>query len=454
MLIPRAYADIARVDGELIHLFPDRFRDPVYLRARVRQPLLFRDALLALRRVGSSELHRSREDIVEASEDPIITVSEGPVWFEAFSRDESTWGLLRLEPEALGQGPREPGCTNVQLTDCFAEGLKQLRSDSTITLQVGRGGLTVKSEHGEQVEEKVELPRSWLQGFVEVAAAAHRPAVPMSLNPRDLKRVLRYLRGRKARDAPRALRWSLEPGEPPRVEVEPWGERFELSRSEHGATESMQIPQWGRRRLLLLLELLPYTERISVRLGSAREPSFWTCWLGTMRFTLGLSAWSARAWTSQDGWHHFEPHREVGEDELAEARRALGGMLLRPPATLRPALRALAGRGQALHDPSDGTWVGRDLLPGVVLPPTPLHRRAVEARRLAEGAVAIDFDGAGWRGTVKGRGGTYEVGLRLEAETLVSGACSCPFARRFSTLRGPCKHLLAARLVALGARSG
>ncbi len=183
---------------------------------------------------------------------------------------------------------------------------------------------------------------------------------------------------------------------------------------------------WGRRRLLLLLDLLQHAQRVSVRLAGTAKPSFWSCHLPHACFTLGLTAWSARDWTRTEAWTLFEPQDDIGPEAL---------------------------RGRVLHDPSIDVSVAREIVPGLDLPPSPAQARLARARSLAK-AGAVDLvqtrPGA-WSGQVQGRTATYAVELVLGPDaTVLGGRCACAFFRRFSLLRGPCKHLLAAREVCQG----
>jgi len=68
----------------------------------------------------------------------------------------------------------------------------------------------------------VRVPYRWLRAFGQVQAASTLPAERVSLAPVDLYNVLLSLRLRKAKTAPRALRYELVPGQPPRLVLEPW----------------------------------------------------------------------------------------------------------------------------------------------------------------------------------------------------------------------------------------
>lgn len=430
-----------RADGA-IHLSPNLRRERVELRAVLRHPLPFRDAMLALRDCIHSRLFVSVDEIIAAQLDPVVTVTPDGVHFEAFSQDESTYGRVAVRPEALeGLTSSSFGCTNVEFSEALARGLRALRSTAPAVLEVGRASLAV----GEVREAKIDLPRSWLQGFLEVQAAQRLPGTWLQLHPVDLANVLNYLRKRKEQDSPRSLRFALRPGAPPRVTVEPWDHVVEMRRSTHDASSETEVRVWGRRRLLLLAGVLPQARRVRVLLPGSGRPSFWVAELPGVSFLLGLSPWCAREWTVAEACAPFALPAPVTADEvdrvaawLEERMTAsvedLGAVLAGP--RLRSALDRLCRQGRALYDLETGRYLARRLLDEAVGEPPALGRRQAEALKLRD-RVRVQPSGEGWAGFVK----DYPVQFRLgPSGEIAEGACGCG---RFSL--GPCKHLLAAQ---------
>jgi hypothetical protein len=251
------YHGASGLDRDVVHLAPNLRRDRTRLHARIVDPLAFRDALLALHDVVRSELYVSAEDI-EKRLDPLITVTPEGVFFEALSLDESSYGRIALRPGAL-EGLRDTsyGCTNIDFSPTLVSGLRQIRSGQATHLEVAREGMVL--EHGERQdrEEKIELPDSWMRGFLEVQAALRLPAQTLSLAPIDLGNVLAYLKGRKEKESPRGLVFEL--GRSSQVTVQPWNKTFPLRKSRYeGPPATVKV--WGRRRLLLLDKVLARTQ--------------------------------------------------------------------------------------------------------------------------------------------------------------------------------------------------
>ena len=240
-------------DGSKLLLALDGSRGQIGLRGRVKEPGLFRDALATLATILGSDLryrHRDRAaylaflakkgkrasaQIWEAQKqyleeqlgddtartevlDPILTVHPDEVSLEVFSRDESSYARLAFD-SALFEGRQAAhGTSCVDLSPKIVDALDRLRTWLPVDLEAGyQLGTSVAGERRD-----VEVPWSWLRGFLQVQSAATLPATHCELAPIDLYNLLFALRSRRAKTSPRALRFELTPGEPPRMILEPW----------------------------------------------------------------------------------------------------------------------------------------------------------------------------------------------------------------------------------------
>ena len=432
------YHGASGLDRDVVHLAPNLRRDRTRLHARIVDPLAFRDALLALHDVVRSELYVSAEDIQKRL-DPLITVTPEGVFFEALSLDESSYGRIALRPGAL-EGLRDTsyGCTNIDFSPTLVSGLRQIRSGQATHLEVAREGMVVEHGGRQDREEKIELPDSWMRGFLEVQAALRLPAQTLSLAPIDLGNVLAYLKGRKEKESPRGLVFEL--GRSSQVTVQPWNKTFPLRKSRYeGPPATVKV--WGRRRLLLLDKVLARTQEIRVRLLGTGGPSFWTCDLGNISFLLGMSAWSAREWTNTDCFRLFDPPA-ANEDVIARTLTALEEHLVLSRGD-RGALNQLCLQGRAMYDPETDRWFARRVFTENPPDPAPMTEREREAEQMvSRGQVQsiVERDGR-HEAVVKGR---YHVVCEVGRDgRLTAGRCDCAFYTRMSLQRGPCKHLMA-----------
>src|SRR5262249_35234472 len=168
-----------------------------------------------------------------------------------------------------------------------------------------------------------DLPPTWLRGFMQLQAAMSLPARRVPVSREGLYAVLAYLKRRRPRTSPRALRFELTPGAPVELVLEPWEVRVKLHDHRYDGPRAETIRAWGRDRLLTLARLLPLADGADVFLLGTGLPSFWSVRMGGMRFLLGLSGWTANDWTSGGGaLADLAPPAEPSEDLLGDIAAA------------------------------------------------------------------------------------------------------------------------------------
>ena len=106
--------------------------------------------------------------------DPVITVHNDQVSFEAFSIDESIYGCLSVSMNEfdLLQTPKL-GTTNIDFSAKLEKEMQRFRSYTDVTLSVNPEGFTIDNDIvPEYVEKKIDLPETWIKGFNQVSSAA------------------------------------------------------------------------------------------------------------------------------------------------------------------------------------------------------------------------------------------------------------------------------------------
>src|SRR5262249_46785214 len=186
--------------------------------------------------------------------DPVITVHPDQVFFECFSRDESSYGRLAASYEVFEQlGDRANGTTNIDYSEKLYGEFATIRSYKTTMLDVDPGGFNVQTSMEDRYREvKIDLPDSWVRGFLQVSSAATLPAHVVELHPMDVHNLCFVLRRNKELFGPRSLRFKLVPGLPVSVTVDPWGTKIECPRSKTLEGGEAEIRIWGRRRMFIL----------------------------------------------------------------------------------------------------------------------------------------------------------------------------------------------------------
>jgi predicted nucleic acid-binding Zn finger protein len=398
--------------------------------------------------------------------DPVITVHPDQVFFECFSRDESSYGRLSARYEAFDQlGERACGTTNVDYSDGLYSELQKLRSYKHTRLDVDPSGFSVATSGEAHREVKIDVPESWVRGFLQVSSAMTLPTTVVDLHPMDIHNVCLVLRRNKELFGPRSLRYRLRPGEPVLIVVEPWGIEVRCPRSIFKGSAEREVRVWGRRRLHILERLLPRAKNVRVHLLGTGQPSFYVVDLGPLSFTLGLSGWTKNDWAAASNFDLMAAREDVDDGTRRRVFDKLGQSWLSSPATLAKELglaeplvaSALAGwvqAGRAVYDLESGVYRKRELtrepLPAAALR-FASEREAEAARILHQGKVAIDEvhenDGRlRVSGRIEYKGRVTPAWFLLDADRrLVEGDCTCDYFIRNRLHRGPCDHLLALR---------
>ena len=448
-------------------------RAPVAFHGRVREPVLLRQLLLALHEVVISDYSQSERWAWTL--DPVITVHPDCLFFEAFSNDESSYARLDAPMECFEpEGTPSYGTTNIDFTWALRAALQRLRSSRTTTFGVGAGGFEVATDGPggtAHLEQKVTLPDSWLKGFLQVQSAlALRPFL-FDVRPADLLTAIAVFQDQRPPRPPHGLRYELNPGEPVRLVVEPWDTRVVLQGTRYdGYARTVRV--WGRRRLELLRYVLPYAERVTVGVLGRGLPHLYICHCGGYRFTLVLSGWTRNDWATGSAFDELAPRGDLSPEQtatvyanllqhlVASRRRITEETGLEPP-TVAHALYRLCRAGRVMVEPTGGRYRLRELfaepidLETLFAPDT----RGTVARQLVDSGaasldsvVAPDPTGAGRRehkAVARVRDGgeqTAVAAIDLDGR-LRFGQCSCDFFQRNIMSRGPCEHILAARLL-------
>ena len=398
--------------------------------------------------------------------DPVITVADDVVFFECFSKDESAYGCMSVD-RGRGFGPSsnlQLGTTNVDYSEGLYEQFQTLRTYRPTRFNLDPEGFSVVTQSAPaHREEKIDLPTSWLRGFMKLQAAMTMPTTRVVLTKEAVYSLLAFLKRNIAKKSPRALRFELEPGQPVRMVLEPWEKLFEVFGARYDGPATAPIRIWGTRRLLVLARLLPLIESIEVHLLATGLPSFWVVRMGEMTFTLGLSGWTANDWSSGSALDLLQPPRAPSPDLVARIATA---MKARRAATLAAiqadigeadeflvagALRQLAQSGQLIYDIAHGSYRYRQIMSQ----PLGESQLAPEDGELAAARVLIAQqkyelidrqDGPNLTRVIIGKVEGKPVEIMVDPDDRIKrGKCLCGHFQKFGLRNGPCRHMIALR---------
>lgn len=491
---------VSHSDRAQVTLAIDGSRGTVGLRGTVKEPAVFRDALMTAFDVLGSDLRYKRKDLAvylayltkqgkkankeiwEAQKafleqqlgneeqprqvlEPVLTVSPDEMSLEVFSRDESSYARLSLPSSSFENREAAHGTASLSVDEAFIARFERMRSWQPVSLEAAGGA--------DAAVQTRQVPWAWLRNFVQVQSAATLPAAVAELAPVDLYNLLFVLRTRAARKPPRGLRFELVPGAQPRLVIEP----FDIVLECHGAPYSGKVPRvvriFGRQRLLSLARALPHVKTAKVHLMGAGLPVFWALDFGANRgsLTVGFTGWTDSGWSSASAFDALMPGpsaEALAERASAVLRQhgpttfeAMVQKLSAPPKEVRAALQLECLKGRTVFDLVKGEFRPRQLLDTAIDVAAIRfggEREKLAHRLLGDGTTSavrltkvhdLGSEGTELSGEVEDVEArrTFLPSFTLDNEGRVRGAsCTCLHFKRSGTREGPCEHLLALRI--------
>jgi hypothetical protein len=399
--------------------------------------------------------------------DPVITIHPDELFFECFSQDESTYGKLGCNYNVFTQlDDFKCGTTNVDYSAALYEEFQKIRDYKETELKIDPSGFEVQTTREEAYKEvKIDLPDSWVRGFLQVSSAMTLPGVQFELHPMDIHSICSLLRRFKETKGPRALRYVLVPGQPVKVQLEPWGKEVICARSIYTGSTAHEIRTWGRRRLHVLERLIPVAKRFTVQLLGSGLPAFYIADMGDMNFTLGLSGWTANDWSHAGNFDLLAPRMEVADNMKQKVFNALrktwsgtaadiateAGVT---PGEAAGALSSYTQAGRVIYDINKQLYrlreLSREPLPVEQLrfsnPQEELAAELLTTQEVKFSAVQQDDNHTLLKGTVKGKRKTFTTSMQIDGdERLKTATCDCSYYGENKLRKGPCEHMLAVR---------
>lgn len=401
--------------------------------------------------------------------DPVITVHPDEVFFECFSQDESSYGRLSVDYNVYKNiDDFACGTTNIDYSSSLYNEFQKIRSYKTTQFKIDPSGFEVKTTHEEAYKEvKIDLPESWVRGFLQVNSAMCLPMTSFELHPMDVHNMCFILRRHKEIKGPRSMRFILKPGQPVKIVFDPWNYEVVCHRSVYTGNEEREIRTWGRRRLHILERLIPITKKFTVNLLGTGLPSFYIADLGDMAFTLGLSGWTANDWSRAGNFDLMAPREHIDKytkkrvfDSLKENwfenPDSLASRIGLDKSAVLSALSIYAQSGRVIFDLNKKVYRIRELTQD----PLPMSnlRFSNEHEKLATSFIEqngvkitvsnVDANGnLHIEGSVKDKKKQHTVKISIDKdERLIKGECKCQWYLQNKLYKGPCEHMLAVRM--------
>jgi hypothetical protein len=400
--------------------------------------------------------------------DPVISVHPDEVSFECFSLDESSYGRLSCSLNVFKDIDQFAcGTTNIDYSDSLYAEFQKIRDYKETAFQIDPGGFETSTTNEEAyTENKIDLPESWVRGFLQVSAAMNLPMETVVLHPLDIHNFCFLLRRRKEKMGPRSMWFLLKPGQPVQVVFEPWNIKIECPRSSYLGTTEKEIRIWGRRRIHILERLIPIADRFELHLLGTGLPSFFVAHMAQMTFTLGLSGWTANDWSRVGNFDLMAPRARVDgitqervfnalKKEWFASADTLAGNLNLERRLVLGALALYTQSGRVMYDMNKKVFRIRELS----REPLPFDKlrysndreanadRFVQANLVTVNRYENQQGRLSMHGTVLDNAVQYQPRITIDADQrLVQGECTCHFYVHNKLYKGPCGHMLALRM--------
>lgn len=395
--------------------------------------------------------------------DPVISVHKDAVIFEAFSLDESAYGRVSVPIQNLEIfNEVDYGTTNIDFSQALADEIYRVRSYRPAWLKVEYEKVQLSTSIGSNVEKKIDLPESWVRGFLQVQSAATLEGTSINIGAQTLAKVLEILAQKKEKESPRSLRFILRKGEKIKIIIDPWNIEITDTHTFEGENEG-EIRLWGRRRLMVLNDLLPYTDKVNVKLLGTGMPSYWSIELDGHRFDVGLSGWTDNDWAKKGNFDLLASSNQKINIDIKKVEQVLIKNLVTTPkeiaaimntdrSTATNALQELCKNGQAMYDHITDNYRWRQLLKqDIKLTESEEDERLKYAIELIKNKQVEIIDEKELENQIK----EYKVGVKgknfyqpiiqLDLDGRIKFAdCTCSHHRRNKLRQGPCSHIMAA----------
>ncbi len=402
--------------------------------------------------------------------DPVITVHPDELFFECFSQDESTYGRLSCSYNIFKKiNEFACGTTNIDYSAELYTEFQKIRDYKNTQLKIDPSGFEVQTEVQSYQEVKIDLPESWVRGFLQVSSAMTLAATKLELHPMDIYNLCLILRRHKEKTGPRSLRYQLTPDKPIEIIIEPWNIRLSCHRSLYTGNTAQEIRVWGRRRLHVLERLISVVKGFTVYLLGTGMPSFYIAHLEDMDFTLGLSGWTANDWSHVGQFDLMAPRQQVDhmtqdlifnalKSNWQESAQSLSQRLNLDNSVVLSALGSYAQAGRVIYDINKQVYRVRELskepLPLEQLrfasPEEEMAHQLVTQNKVKIKKLTGDTNnGFNVEGQVKEKSRSDTTALVIDKDqALKQATCSCPFYQHNKLYKGPCAHILALRIKA------
>ncbi len=165
---------------------------PCFFWGNITQPFVVAKCLATLAKTVASQFAIA-PGVLAKLRDPIISVGNQQLLFEAFSSCNSVYARVSLHNEVLDGEFIKSGCTNIDFNDATVRAFNAVTASEQMILGVGQKQTHFITDKHKTVEKKVTLPNRWIKGLGNVQVYLSEMEVAYRLNKAEAIQLFRSL---------------------------------------------------------------------------------------------------------------------------------------------------------------------------------------------------------------------------------------------------------------------
>ena len=165
---------------------------PCFFWGHITQPFVVAKCLATLAKTVASQFAIA-PGVLAKLRDPIISVGNQQLLFEAFSSCNSVYARVSLHNEVLDGEVIKSGCTNIDFNDATVRAFNAVTASEQMILGVGQKQTHFITDKHKTVEKKVTLPNRWIKGLGNVQVYLSEMELAYRLNKAEAIQLFRSL---------------------------------------------------------------------------------------------------------------------------------------------------------------------------------------------------------------------------------------------------------------------
>ncbi|MAA79675.1 MAG: hypothetical protein CL916_10480 [Deltaproteobacteria bacterium] len=254
---------------------------------------------------------RKADEKIWTSLDMMYSITEQGILFEVIDKRGIQLAALLLKSSGY-EGETSTGYGRVETGNSLVDTIFALSGRSPLTLHIGKELSVESSDYVGTIEKTFPAPLKWLRMSLQLQASSMLPSQSIEMAPIDLYNITRALHLRAGDQSMKVL---MVDGLYPRVSIEPWDwSMITTGAPFSGTTQQLQLIEYDA--ITRFQDLIPFVQKISIRMTGEALPSFWNLSGEHFSVTLGMANFQQTNWTKGLMLNQALPRLDKPIDEM------------------------------------------------------------------------------------------------------------------------------------------